>query len=121
MLRVNDLLARPTSALFWWGFPFLAAVSTNVLPLSQSAEAAVWAVALAWMGVGCTLNALRCHRLHCYISAPLLFLGAAVVAAAGFGYEPLGPSTCSLAVNVSLALVLLSFLAEPVWGRYRSR
>lgn len=119
MLKMNDLLARPTSAFFWWGFPFLAGVSTNFLPVGEIAQAAVWAVALAWMGVGCTLNALRCHRLHCYISAPVLFLGAAVAAAASLAYRPLGPSTCSLAVNVSLALVVLSFLAEPVWGRYR--
>lgn len=121
MLRMNDLLARPTSALFWWGFPFLAGVSTNVLPVGEIAQSLVWAVALVWMGVGCTLNALRCHRLHCYISAPVLFLGAATAAAAGAGFTPLGPSTCSLAVNVSLALVLLSFLAEPVWGMYRSQ
>jgi hypothetical protein len=81
----------------------------------------VWAGALAWMDAGCALNAARCHRLHCYLSAPVLFLGALGTTAAAFGFEPFGAPTSSYVINTSLALALLSFLVEPIWGKYRSR
>lgn len=32
----------------------------------------------------------------------------------------MGPHTASYLINASLALAVLSFLAEPVWGKYRS-
>jgi hypothetical protein len=117
----GDLLANPLGAAFWWGLPLLAGFSTNFLPLAQSGRTAVWAVALVWMGVGCVLNARRCHRLHCYLSAPVLLLGAVGAAASGLGFTPLGPSTASYVINVSLALALASFAVEPIWGKYRSR
>ena len=119
--RSRDFLARPFSALLWWGLPLLVGVSTNVLPISPTVATFVWAAAFAWMGVGCTLNARRCHRLHCYISAPVLFLGAVAAAAAGLGLAPLGPSTPGYVINTTLALALLTFLVEPVWGKYRAR
>jgi hypothetical protein len=119
--RAKDFLARPLSALFWWCVPLLAGVSTNVLSISPTATTFVWAAAFAWMGVGCTLNARRCHRLHCYISAPVLFLGAAASTAAGLGLTPLGPNAAGYIINTTLGLALLTFLVEPVWGKYRAR
>ncbi|HEX4741247.1 MAG TPA: hypothetical protein VH353_07960 [Caulobacteraceae bacterium] len=119
--RDRDFLARPSSALFWWGFPLLAGFATNALPISPTARTVVWAAAFAWMGMGCTLNARRCRRRHCYISAPVLFLGAVAVAATALGLAPLGPRTAGYVINATLGLALLSFLAEPVWGRYRAR
>jgi hypothetical protein len=71
------------------------------------------------MGAGCALNARRCRRLHCYISAPALFAGAVGAVACALGWRPLGPGTLGDVVNAALALALLSFLVEPVWGRYR--
>ncbi|HUZ13535.1 MAG TPA: hypothetical protein VMU93_11850 [Caulobacteraceae bacterium] len=116
----RDFLARPTSAFFWWGLPFLAGFATNFLPLARDARTLVWAVALAWMGAGCALNAARCHRLHCYISAPVLFLGALGAVLGTLGLDPLGPPTASYAINASVAIALISLLVEPVWGKYRS-
>lgn len=117
----NDFLASPAGAMFWWGLPFLAGFATNFLPLASGWKTTVWAAALAWMGVGCVINARRCHRLHCYISAPVLLLGAAAASAAGLGFTPLGLGTASYAINVSLALALASFVVEPIFGKYRSR
>jgi hypothetical protein len=119
--RSRDLLARPSSAVIWWGIPFLVGVSTNVLPMAPWVATFVWAAAMAWMGLGCALNAVRCHRLHCYLAAPVLFLGAVGATAAGLGYAPMGPATASYVINVSLVLALLTFLVEPVWSKYRSR
>lgn len=118
--RSGDFLARPLSSLFWWGIPLLAGVLTNFLPIAPITRTLVWIAAMAWMGVGCTLNARRCHRLHCYISAPVLFVGAMGAAAVALGFTPWGPSTASYVINVSLALALSTIVVESIWGKYRS-
>lgn len=117
--RSRDFLARPLSALVWWGVPLLAGLSTNLLLPPTRVTTFVWAAAFAWMGVGCALNARRCHRLHCYFSAPVLFLGAAAAVATGLGFAPLGSNTAGYAVSTTLALALITFLVEPIWGKYR--
>ncbi len=119
--RARDFLARPLSTAFWWGLPLLAGLSTVARPIAPIATTFVWAAAFAWMGVGCTLNARRCHRLHCYISAPVLFLGAVATVAAGLGFASLGPRTASYVISATLVLAILTFLVEPIWGKYRGR
>ena len=117
--KTTDFLARPRTALFWWGLPLVAGWSADALPISPIASRLVWAAALAWMGAGCALNAARCGRLHCYVAAPVLILGAVGVTACVLGFDPLGRPTASYVINASLALALLSFLAEAIWGKYR--
>ncbi|ACG77908.1 conserved hypothetical protein [Phenylobacterium zucineum HLK1] len=119
--RSRDFLARPLSAILWWGLPLAAGWSADFLPITQTATTLVWTAALAWMGAGCTLNARRCHRLHCYVSAPVLFLGAIGTLAAALGFAPFGPHTASYVIHTTLVLALSTFLVEPVWGKYRSR
>jgi hypothetical protein len=117
----GDFLKSPFSAVFWWGLPLAAGWSAQALPITRPAETLVWAAALAWMGTGCTLNARRCGRLHCRLAAPVLLVGAAATALIGLGWTPLGPHAASYVINSSLALALLTFLAEPIWGMYRTR
>jgi hypothetical protein len=117
--RFTDFLANPATAILWWGLPLAAGLLVEFLPLSSLAKTAVWAAALAWMGAGCTLNARRCHRLHCYFSAPILFLGALAALLVGLGITPFGPHAAGYVINTALILALLTFLAEPVWGKYR--
>lgn len=119
--RARDFLGNPLSAIFWWGLPLALGGSAGFLPISPMAQTLAWAVAFAWMGTGCALNARRCHRLHCYISAPILFLGAVGATLAALGWTPLGPYTSSDVINGSLILAALTFLAEPIWGKYRAR
>lgn len=116
----GDFLKNPLSAAFWWGLPLVAGLSANVLPIPLVAETLVWATVLAWMATGCALNARRCHRLHCYIAAPVLFVGAVAAALVGLGWTPVGSHAATYVINGSLALALLTFLAEPIWGRYRA-
>jgi len=118
--KQRDFLTRPWSVLIWWGLPLVAGWSADAAPIAPIAQSLVWAAALTWMGAGCALNAWRCHRLHCYLAAPVLFLGAVGTGAAAFGVAPFGVRTVSYMINTSLALALLTFLVEPVWGRYRS-
>ena len=115
----RDLLAHPLSAVLLWGLPLATGATAGLLHLSGTLTATVWAVALAWMGMGCALNARRCHRLHCYLAGPILFLGAVAVAAVAFGFAPLGPRTASYVIDASLGLALLTFLVEAIWGKYR--
>jgi hypothetical protein len=105
--------------MFLWGAPIAIGVSTNFLGLSLARTALIWAVAFAWMGTGCVLNALRCGRLHCYISGPVLWLGAIAAALAGFGVVP-GRNALGYVINLTAGLTVLSFLSEWVWGMYRA-
>jgi hypothetical protein len=119
--KQRDLLTRPWSAILWWGLPLVAGWSADAAPIAPMAQGLVWAVGLTWMGAGCALNARRCHRLHCYLAAPVLLLGAIGTGAVALGFAPFGVRSVSYVINTSLALALLSFLAEPIWGRYRAR
>jgi hypothetical protein len=116
-----DALSRPISALFWWGLPLVMGWSSDLLKPPPPFGALVWSFALAWMGLGCALNARRCHRLHCYIAAPILFAGAAAVALIAMGLIPVGPAAVSYVIDGALGLALLSFAAEFVFGRYLPR
>lgn len=119
--RPDDALRRPGSALFWWGLPLVLAWTSDIIHPPHPFGALVWSAALAWMGLGCTLNARRCHRLHCYIAAPVLFSGSAAVALVSLDLTPLGPHTLTYFIDGALGLALLSFGAEFVFGKYARR
>ena len=104
--------------LLWWGAPLAIGMLANAPHLSQRLDAGVWAVVFAWMGAGCLLNARRCHRVHCYISGPVLLLGAAFAALVVSGAVEPDPRTFSIVINGTLLLALLSFVPELVWKRY---
>ena len=114
-----DWVQQPVSALLWWCLPLAAGFAINLLALQLRATTLVWALAFAWMGLGCVLNARRCHRLHCYISGPAFFMGAVVVGLLGLGVLTLGQHALNNAVAFTLAAALLSFVPEFVWRKYR--
>jgi len=95
-------------------------MSTNYGYLTPAWTALVWAVALAWMGTGCVLNALRCGRRHCLISGPVLWLGAIAAGLVALGILSNGNALGEV-VNGTLAAAALSFVAEWFWGRYAYR
>lgn len=119
-MKSRDLSRHLASAALWWGLPLVVGMFTNILPISSAAVAIVWAIALVWMGTGCVLNALRCGRLHCYIAAPVLLVGAIGVGLTGLGLTSLPLRGVGVLINGALGLAALSFLAEPIWGMYRS-
>lgn len=116
--KPRDWARQPLSIIFWWGLPMTLAISTNFLGLSLALTAFIWAVAFAWMGTGCVLNALRCARLHCFISGPVLWLGAVAAALAGSGVLS-GRHVLSDIINITSVVAILSFLPEWGWGMYR--
>jgi len=70
------------------------------------------------VGTGCILNARRCRRLHCYISGPAFFLGAAALGLFAAGIALLGAHSLTNIVSITLAVVLLSFVPEMIWRKY---
>jgi hypothetical protein len=63
------------------------------------------------MGTGCVLNALRYARLHCYISGPVLWLGAIAASLVGIGIVS-APHALEDVVNATVILVVVSWLPE---------
>lgn len=115
--KTRDWVRRPVQSIFWWVIPLALGMSTNFWQQPLARTALVWAVALAWMGTGCTLNALRCRRRHCFIAAPALLLGAIAAGLVALGVLP-GGNALGEAVNGALAVAALSFLSECLWGTY---
>ena len=113
-----DLIRAPASAFLWWGLPMLIGAANAFVLHAQRADAAVWTPLLAWMSAGCALNAMRCHRLHCYISAPVLALGAAACGLIAAGWLDLGPQGLNLVLGSALLAVAASFVPEIAWRRY---
>jgi hypothetical protein len=117
MSERNDWFARPTSAFFLWCLPLILGFATFQIGLPPRAAAAIWSALFLWMGAGCLINAARCHRLHCYISGPIFFLGALAMGLLAVGVV-LGPHALTNTVGFTLALALLSFVPEMIWRRY---
>jgi hypothetical protein len=114
----NDWASQPRTIILWWGLPIAIGVAANLLHLPFHAAAAICAGSLAWMATGCLLNARRCHRVHCYISGPVLMLGAIFAGLVALGAADLGPRLFGNVVGAILVLALLSFVPEMVWKRY---
>jgi hypothetical protein len=117
----RDWTRQPGGALVWWCIPLGVAAAASLVLSSLQIVAVVWTVAFAWMGIGCLLNARRCHRLHCYFSGPVLLLGSLSVGCIGLGVLTFGPHGLNNAVSLTLVLALLSFVPEMIWGKYYPR
>lgn len=118
--RSRDWLRQPMSAILWWVLPISLGMSTNFRHMPAARAAVTWAIALAWMGTGCALNAARCGRRHCFICAPVLWLGAVATGLVALGVLS-GGNALGAAVNGTLALAALSFLSEWFWGLYAGK
>ena len=117
----KDCVRKPIAATILWCIPIALGAAASVAVPSSHIIAATWVIAFTWMGVGCVLNARRCHRLHCYLSGPIFLLGAIAVGLLASGVISLGSHAISNTISITLILALLSFVAEMIWGRYRPR
>ncbi len=72
------------------------------------------------MGIGCVANAVRCGRVHCYVTGPFFLVMAAVALLFGVGALALGKYGWNLLGAVALvgALVLI-YVPERLFGTYR--
>jgi hypothetical protein len=72
------------------------------------------------MGAACIMNALRCGRIHCYLTGPFFLLSAGAVLLHGFEIVWLGDNGWLL-LGISLVVVgggLLWYLPERLLGKY---
>lgn len=114
----RDLVRQPVSFAFWWGLPIAIGLAADFLHLPFRIGAALCALLFAWMATGCLLNAMRCHRLHCYISGPVFLVGALFATGTALGIVAVGPPAFGNVVGATLILALLSFVPEFIWKRY---
>jgi hypothetical protein len=105
-----------TKALAWW-IPKVAIVGSLFVPVPV--RAAIWIIALIWMGTACILNARRCNRTHCrytgpyYLAmiVPVLALGSEVVSLGFYGW-------LALACIILLGSKLIWWVTERAWGKF---
>src|SRR5262249_29113268 len=118
--KSRDILSSSRSAwaVFW--FPALAIVVAGSSVFRGSWRTVVWTVALGTMGTACIVNALRCGRVHCYLSGPFFLVMALVALLYGRGLVPLGRSGWSLiGLTILVGGIALCCLPEMLVGRYR--
>ena len=116
----RDILSSRWRVFIPYLFPAIAIVVVGPLDISSGWRAVVWTVALATMGMACIVNALRCGRVHCFLTGPFLLrdgprriiVRSRHAASRGNGWNPLGLMTL-------IGAIALWCLPETFLGRYR--
>jgi hypothetical protein len=115
----RDWLHSPRASLLAWWLPHAAIVAGLLAPVPV--RAAIWTIALVWMGVACILNARRCGRMHCRYTGPfyLAMIAPVVLLAAGIGsVGVLG--WLILAVLILAGSKFIWWATEHAWGKFSS-
>lgn len=100
-----------------WGITAAAMLTGGLLePLPR---AAVWTIALIWMGVACLANARRCRRTHCRFTGPFYLVMALLVVMLAVGLLPLGRYGWHvLGAATVLGTGLVWWGTERIWGAF---
>lgn len=116
--RGRDLLADPARRRVLFLGPQVTFVAGFFLPAPWRTP--VVALSLVVLGSACTTNALRCGRLHCFLTGPFYLGMAAISLAYGLGWLPaVGWGWLAIGLAVLVGGNLLAYLPERAWGRYR--
>jgi hypothetical protein len=116
----RDILSSRWRVFILYWLPAIAIVVAAPLAISSGWRAVVWTVALATMGMACIVNALRCGRVHCFLTGPFFFLMALIALSYGLGILHLGGKGWNLLGLITLiGAVALWYLPEMFLGRYR--
>ncbi|MBI3434523.1 MAG: hypothetical protein HY056_05525 [Proteobacteria bacterium] len=100
-----------------WGLPVAAIVAGAFV--DAPARAAIWALALGWMGTACLLNARRCGRTHCRYTGPFYLVMILPVVAAGSGIVAMGAyGWFALAAGILVGGKLIWWASERAWGKF---
>ena len=113
----RDWLRKPHTSLMAWWIPQSAIVASLFAPVS--ARAAVWIIALIWMGSACILNARRCGRTHCRYTGPYYLAMVVPVALLATGIFSAGfYGWLTLAVVILAGGKIIWWATERAWGRF---
>ena len=118
--KSRDILSSWWRVFILYWLPAIAIVVAGAPAISSGWRTVVWTVALATMGVACIVNALRCGRVHCYLTGPFFLLMALIALSYGLGILHLGRSGWNLLGLIALiGTIALWFLPEMFLGKYR--
>ena len=118
--KSRDILSRPWLSLVVFWLPAIAIVVAGSSGLRSGWLTIVWTAALSIMGTACIANALRCGRVHCYLTGPFFLLMAFVTFLYGLGVMPLGRNGWNrIGLTILIGAVVLCCLPEVFWGKYR--
>ena len=116
----RDILSSRLRVFVLYWLPGIAIVVAGAPAISNGWRTVVWIVALAIMGGACIVNALRCGRVHCYVTGPFFLLMALAALSYGIGILHLGKNGWNLLGLIGLiGTIALWWLPEMFWGRYR--
>ena len=107
--KSRDILSSWWRVFILYWLPAIAIVVAGAPAISSGWRTVVWTVALATMGVACIVNALRCGRVHCYLTGPFFLLMALIALSYGLGILHLGGNGWNL-------LGLLTLMAPSPYG-----
>jgi hypothetical protein len=116
----RDILSsqRQTFLLYW--LPGIAIAVTSQPTFSVGLRTLVWTASLTTMGITCLVNAVRCHRVHCYATGPFFLVMAVVSLLLGLGVVSLGRNGWSfLGLTILVGCTALYYLPELFLGKYR--
>ena len=120
--KSRDILSSRWRVFILYWLPAIAIVVAGVPAISSGWRTVVWTVALATMGVACIVNALRCGRVHCYLTGPFFLLMALIALSYGLGILHLGGNGWNLLGLMTLiGAIALWCLPEMLLGKYRQR
>ena len=118
--KSRDILSSPWRAFAVFWLPAIAIVVAGCSGFSSIGRTIVWTVALGTMGAACIANALRCGRVHCYITGPFFLVMALVTLLYGVGVVSLGRNGWNLiGLTILVGTIVLWCLPEMFLGKYR--
>ncbi len=120
--KSRDILSSRLRVFLLYWLPAIAIVVAGVPAISSGWRTVVWTVALGTMGVACIMNALRCGRVHCYLTGPFFLLMALIALSYGLGMLHLrGNGWNLLGLMTLIGAIALWCLPEMLLGKYRQR
>lgn len=107
----NDLLGAGWACAIWFacGAAFVAGFH------SDRWRPELWIASLGVAGALCVVNAVRCRRLHCYITGPVNLLGALLTALRAANLIRIPWMTLGWAV---VAGIVIGMIIEGLAGKY---
>jgi hypothetical protein len=116
----RDILRSHGAIAAVYGLPILAIVGSGSLAPASMWHQVIWFIALTTMGLACTVNALRCGRVHCYVTGPLLLMGALVVLLDALAIVHIGRTGWNVLCGALIVGTLFAYcVVESALGRYR--
>jgi hypothetical protein len=120
--KSRDILSSRLRVFLLYWLPAIAIVLAGVPAISSGWRTVVWTVALGTMGVACIVNALRCGRVHCYLTGPFFLLMALIALSYGLGMLHVGGNGWNLLGLMTLiGAIALWCLPEMLLGKYRKQ